>query len=323
MYRITKSDLQDLEMLKNIENEMYDCYMQLFQLDKDGKKDSLEYENILKRVKDIILLEDNIFSRLITSKEQIDAINEKIRDDWEIGKSSILIDVIFDRNEMIKARIANKFSSTILNYFLQHPESRFGTYGDLQELTEYASRVNLFVTTSNQYLIIDTLNISLAIMSELEESDGNCKWAKYALPFQVNDIEKELIKNGFRVNSNPFLINGLVKRMFSDVEDIDAIKESFLVNSSVCAIRSLIVNDDYSLLNSQEKIKCEWNMCYLRGLLVLMDNEQEDIYMQMLKDLLNDLGDSGMHYRSRGAIENILANHQRDKEIPQIVGLNL
>ena len=332
---MTREDLNDLEMLKNINIGILKKYRLLYELENLGKKDSEEYKNISEEIKHDIELEKGSISRLTITPEKCQSVVQYLRstDEFKNGSfknmrdfSIVIALADLTDEEVIFAYIYNIF----IQKKIENPDYLLNVVGVPKEaIDESMAEEKRFIAyqINLAFLVcLDSLNLTLAIM-ERQKREYNNSYLKvelnklaYNLAFMIPNLRNSLINQNFKFELNPFLVYQTASSIYNFPPNTEIrTKNAIVANCTNSLLSQIIAEPDDIYFTIPENIAILLsNQAEIRAFLVMADDQTRKLLVAKIKECINKLPNSNVGV-VKSCLENILEKLEEDKSIPQIV----
>lgn len=189
MYTLTERDLDFLKVYEELSKYLWQLYANLTHLDFLKKKDSIDFSEHIKKLKEFIELEDDVKKYLFSSPKKIDAIIRFYPDlskYLEISQTSVML------NSTRKKMFLNRLSKAI-------EQAKFNS----------GKPENMYILALSN----DISRIALAILNNesTEEERGTALEVSYIVSFAFELLEKNYVENNFDFTSPVYLTSNIVK----------------------------------------------------------------------------------------------------------------
>lgn len=335
-YTLTKSDLEELEVLKRICETIYEEYGDLRYLEEKGKLGTEEFQTKISCLKSTISLADNIFDGLSTdfsrNKAFIYFLYEQIKKEipsfpnLSYNDYPIINYYDFGKNVTLIGRILNRFSAKCIEdkegltketLRLMQVDSNILDNCDEEEKESIIEIVNA-IPAYNFYLASDMQALELSILTcHTEKANSEFKTKiKYESCFMLENLERIYLGNGFNADVHPYLINSCVKKMhnLSDSVVTKSKSEWMISNFQSIANRFLYAIDH------QNSDSIFFYQSYIRSILVLAGDE---VLSELFKQAQNLSSTSAASQMAKNCFLSAFDYVKEDKYIPQILSLGL
>ena len=192
-------------------------YKQIEHLEKNNKKNTLEYNCLIKELKKERKAEKDLLNLF---RNHLGEIKKALKEKYPFLENGISISPKDTKDEYLVAiRMMNELISfeTVLK---KHDYER----------------------GLSQYLTIDELSLSLSL-----DSASNLK---FLISFLVPDIEQELLNNNFEISSSPMVYNEAIKDMYSISDEYhEKYKDKILLYRYKKILEKIIMASDEDINN--------------------------------------------------------------------------
>lgn len=323
MYKLSSGDLEDYRMLKNIHLMIYEVYEALYKLELNGKKNSVEYDNLVKRLKDLKELEKSNGNRLLGSMALIDAFKDKIvkdeHDDF-YENYPLVFNPLANKDELLKFRFINLLSLKYQDFLTNAPKESIKLLetGETipQELLDTLRYIDLFVKN----VLLDQIRIAVTLFIEDSHQQTNINiWVKYALSYAISSIEDEFIAINFNKPESVMMYHKVVNGFFPQETPIKLTasnlnSSNLLANlSKIESLRNVYYYDELSVAS------INFLACTIRAALVMLDDEEAKILIDRINNAINNLKSISYTELTIKTLQNIIDSRASDKEKLQIV----
>lgn len=169
-------------------------------------------------------------------------------------------------------------------------------------------------------LHLDTLRCFLAILKQ-DNLNELSTYMKYKISCLFSEMEEEFLDNNFEIDTNPYISAQLYTDLFSEKETLKAIRTSQFLENSYIQIDHFLKYSDCDLEDSKIKDDLIMRMCFLRSLLIFLDNDKSNETLYQLNQFI--MSETG-YYKTK-KILNLFGEsfrHQKeDIKIPKILTL--
>ena len=314
MEKIQPDMEKDLDILLMFNDELYDIYAKLKDLEIEQKSNNSEFKQLIERAKQIIQLtstvEDRITTNLDDTQKLIKLLDEQMGIPYIPSAVKFLKCYGLPKDKMILVRIANSLSQ------------KFG-----QSFTK--SKNIPALTYRNGYKMLLNNNIDLMILSKIKRNglfeDESLKEhfyrIKYDMLFSNPELEKALIDANVQIDERPFIIrNGFNSLLgVSKEESVDC--EYDTIAPLIAGNMSLICKSDEELCS--DKSKTAQTIAFTYGILsalLLADNEELiNSALEAVKSAFDKTKDTSTFVVVNNLLEIILEDFEKDKSMYQFI----
>lgn len=263
---LKKHDYEDIDFLINISRVIKENYEQLYKIEKEFGKSSIEYKNCIEELKKNINIEKNIYNRINTSSIKCHSVIKYLTN---LGKYNTTLDsydlLLNDSYDIEISRIIIN-----LNYYMID-----------QKITNELNKKNgRIIDSSIKYILLlhnmrtDNIKSFLAILNQ-ENIDDLTIYMKYKVSYLFSEIEQEFINNEFEIDKNPYSIT----RMYNDI----LYKDDYIMNET--RLKLFVINfveqikifrNCYNLELQNLKVKNDLikRIFLLRALLIFIEDKE-------------------------------------------------
>lgn len=335
---LTKTDLEDLNMLLRVSELIWEDYNELLKLEHAGKMGTKEFDYFVERIKSSAALENNIYDRLTDNIEKcigsILFLEDKFSANFEFPDLEKGISLIWDDNfsaeDMIIVRMHNRFCLRYKDFFKQKKEKEINDM--LAYVPEFIkkSQIELMKASIDLQMFIqeDIVSLVITILSqEIEKSEGSLLnyellRAKYCYSMQLPNIENSLLSTKFVANQHPYLIHQCTRGIFQITdEEFEMIKSNTNERNLLRLINILLSYGDLKLLSIQNLHHAICIQTILRAILVIEGEEKCNKILMEIENILNQ--DIKGHKLAKKMILDAFEFAKKDRSIPQYVSFNL
>ena len=314
MEKIQPDMEKDLDILLMFNDELYDIYAKLKDLEIEQKSNNSEFKQLIERAKQIIQLtstvEDRITTNLDDTQKLIKLLDEQMGIPYTPSAVKFLKCYGLPKDKMILVRIANSLSQ------------KFG-----QSFTKSKNIPTL--TYRNGYKMLLNNNIDLMILSKIKRNglfeDESLKEhfyrIKYDMLFSNPELEKALLDANVQIDERPFIIrNGFNSLLgVSKEESVDC--EYDTIAPLIAGNMSLICKSDEELCS--DKSKTAQTIAFTYGILsalLLADNEELiNSALEAVKSAFDKTKDTSTFVVVNNLLEIILEDFEKDKSMYQFI----
>ncbi len=314
MEKIQPNMEKDLDILLMFNDELYDIYAKLKDLEMEQKSNNSEFKQLIERAKQIIQLtstvEDRITTNLDDAQKLIKLLDEQMGIPYTPSAVKFLKCYGLPKDKMILVRIANSLSQ------------KFG-----QSFTK--SKNIPALTYRNGYKMLLNNNIDLMILSKIKRNglfeDESLKEhfyrIKYDMLFSNPELEKALLDANVQIDERPFIIrNGFNSLLgVSKEESMDC--EYDTIAPLIAGNMSLICKSDEELCS--DKSKTAQTIVFTYGILsalLLADNEELiNSALEAVKSAFDKTKDTSTFVVVNNLLEIILEDFEKDKSMYQFI----
>lgn len=283
-YTLTSEDYETINTIQRITESINETYQKLLELDLQGRKAGEEYNRQIDYLKSSLKLEQNLYERIDTSTERLQAFIDYIKKENNVTYKPDFIDLLTNENignyERIIIKLSVKMTSRkdyitavripeITKYTLSTKDYKEVCQKEEVDLLLQISLENdllaLFLTLAKTK--IDKPHLDVEVKKELIRKI-------YRLSFFKENIERILINNNFNIPESALISNGFVEGFFKPLsKEIDEYRKKILINIAMNHINKIIMHYDHELLFL--KIEFETLLCELisRSVLQLLDDD--------------------------------------------------
>ena len=284
MYKLSLSDIKDIEMLINLTNSISDYYNQIKLLEQDNKRDTVEYTIVFKHLLNFISIEREMYKR-ISPKEKYLSYYLYISKNYNVTYKNNIIDTILNDKNLPLIRIIN----TLVSFIETTPDTMYilddkKIIDDLDTVdkVKYLSCLNkenidILPTIKN-----DILNIYLSYLASETSSTLNedIKYflinAKYIVSLTNKNVEEYLFKNNFSPRVDEIYIMHIFKGEIYNLSEItELLKYSYIVTFILPNIEKFLTFDNISLLTTTLNMEAILRLNLFKASLHTL--EEEDI----------------------------------------------
>ena len=330
-YNLKKEDYEDINSLIMISSQIKDLYDELYKLELDGKKETVEYSKVIEKLKSSLFVETNIYDRIGNSYEKSIQILMYLEQDNSKLKELEEIIPIFSSNliiSRIKSRIIRNAILKSANIIPDEAKLFLSINGvSSKEIMEsFSSSINI-----KESITLDLMNCLLAIIEKETISDkkinNGLKETKYIVSYLYQKVEKSLLENGFEIEKNPYIETILVGQINHwPNEIISKIKNLYGLEYYSQVLKSMLLYDDEDLKDDRIMIKMIINQTFLRTVFLLLDDETIMDLNSSFYDLIDDDKLQNVFENRQKIIEMIINAYRKvkkDKSIPKVISLKL
>ncbi len=314
MEKIQPNMEKDLDILLMFNDELYDIYAKLKDLEMEQKSNNSEFKQLIERAKQIIQLtstvEDRITTNLDDAQKLIKLLDEQMGISYTPSAVKFLKCYGLPKDKMILVRIANSLSQ------------KFG-----QSFTK--SKNIPALTYRNGYKMLLNNNIDLMILSKIKRNglfeDESLKEhfyrIKYDMLFSNPELEKALLDANVQIDERPFIIrNGFNSLLgVSKEESMDC--EYDTIAPLIAGNMSLICKSDEELCSNKSKTAQTIAFTYgILSALLLADNEELiNSALEAVKSAFDKTKDTSTFVVVNNLLEIILEDFEKDKSMYQFI----
>ena len=296
---------EDMTMLVNVTDAIYDTYLVLMNLEMYGNKNSLDYKNNLEILKHNITVFDNILNRISSNYEMgLKAYEYLIS--LERFKSSALVSrdlkfsfiTAFDKkDEMVLAYIKNRLYQKLL-YNPDYALAMANIPEEMQDdvIQSEVKRTLGFMTDYQCSIINDIYILFLTILDELKSKTINKivldKFAriKYSYGFVLPAVEEYLIDRCFDVDTKPYIFHHTLASLYQLSEkDFLNSKREIILNIVVGNLEFVKSLNDANFVDYQKLTLAIDIEAIVRACMVAADKETRNIILNLLNSLISSL----------------------------------
>ena len=314
---IIESFLQSATTINNIYNNIYN-------LEISSKKETSEYNNQLKLLKEAIEKENKIYHKSnLTIEQKFKIIELLTNSPNSINLNDINCIINQNENDIINRRIINiLIKETIITKDITDSKipqkinkliEKLKINTNQEEITK-----NIFKNSKIELAIKN--DITLVFLSIINETLNLFKYSNYQYELKKIIYNTSFINKDIEINSK--LINDILKNNQKNYNNIlNTIIKSQLKNQILALLE--IKNKEYN--NNKTNISSIINQCYIRALLTFLTEEDIYIINDKFHKLINSPNYLSKHPNNKISIENIincLKNIKYDKTKKRIISLN-
>lgn len=324
IYEFVSSDYELLKKLLKITKKIKLKYNELYNLELSGKKDSEEYNKLLKSLKYYIQMEDNLYEIIGTDINRLFLFYDYLcsnggndyEEEIEILKNS-------DENNIFKERIVCKISELILGYSFDEKKDEIDLEDDEKEQYDQEYKEYALIELSVQE------DISNSILVMIEKYSKNKKYDfaldmlikfKYNFLFTYKNIENTALKNNLDINIDLYLKSILLTDIYRKNKE-DTL---FTLNDYIDDLCKMEMQELMRLIRevkdeNYRRKKLVLTALLLRTFIIFMDSikvnniknilELESLLNMYDNDIVNEI------------LTDIYKENNKDKEIPKILSL--
>ena len=314
MEKIQPDMEKDLDILLMFNDELYDIYAKLKDLEIEQKSNNSEFKQLIERAKQIIQLTSTVEDRITTNLDDTQKLIKLLDEQMGIPYTSSAVKFLkcygLPKDKMILVRIANSLSQ------------KFG-----QSFTK--SKNIPALTYRNGYKMLLNNNIDLMILSKIKRNglfeDESLKEhfyrIKYDMLFSNPELEKALLDANVQIDERPFIIrNGFNSLLgVSKEESVDC--EYDTIAPLIAGNMSLICKSDEELCS--DKSKTAQTIAFTYGILsalLLADNEELiNSALEAVKSAFDKTKDTSTFVVVNNLLEIILEDFEKDKSMYQFI----
>lgn len=309
----SKEELAKIEEFLKAATRINEIYNKLYHLEINGKKDSEEYNKLLKMLKEAINIENNIYINDNLTLQKCIKMIELLASAPNSTKISN-INCIIEQNDsdIIVRRVINILTNKTLtnkNYAqnlipkemfeqlknLGIPIESKQAYKNLNNDTKVQVAINNDITIVFLSILEDTITFK-----KYETYRNKLLKAKYDTVFTLKDIEEQIIENKFTIPTTVYINSRFINDLLQSEPQVYNMIKSIEVQTkaSMHIIRLLnITDEDYKIENNN--IASIIRQCYIRSLLTFMNDDE----VYDLNDKFHELVES----------QNYLETHPYDR----------
>ena len=331
IYKLDIKDFENLESLLQISKEISDIYDKLCKLEIDNKKDSKEYNELLKELSKLIEKENKEYKqRKFTSEDCIKYLKILEAKTTIPGMDNRIVTTLkHSNNKMIRRIMLNLLNTLEKNKDFYQIVLNNGIPKDMPKIIESIPKEELLKGVENSVKIQGTLDndihsMFLSILEEAISYKSNTNYrtelieAKYCILFTHKNMESMFIERNFDIPSEIYISSKMMNQLLNQPEiSYDLIK--------LTKLKSMAKQDINKLLNLFDKQYEEHSIflnsiiteCHIRALLSLMENDDVESLNQEIHNTLNSSKYLSKHINDRIS-ETIVINcfiaFKKDKE---------
>lgn len=226
---VTGNNFLDMRSLVKITNLIYKKYVEIYELDLEGKVENQEYESKVNELKRLLALEE-VFYKSLDLQFLAESMTKHVDMFTEDKLASELIDVYESKKDrLIQRRIFKKV--------VEKPSVERNPHGRLtgREIANNALKQDFI----NTLLAIITQYINDEHFKDVREYFVNLK---YNLSFIYGSIERDFLENKFKVNPTPIWTHESIARE-------NGINENDLINMNLTETFN-VINYFISVINN-------------------------------------------------------------------------
>ena len=298
--KFDKKELQIIESYLKSSQKINIIYEKLYQLDINNKKNSIEYQNLIKELQKEINIETQKYQNSNLTTEQNTKIIELISTS-NTNKTDSISTIINQYDfDLISRRVFNILTNQIITNIDYTINKK-----DIQSLEflntfELSTNNNTYNEISNYTKIQIAINndIKLIFLLILQETLNLCKYSKYkndllkslySTSFINKEIEQELINNNFTLPNNIYLSSKLINDLLKSNNNIYNIITTILVEPlTEQNIFNLLEIKDNEYNNQFINIKAILTECYIRALLTFLNEERIKYQQNKFQHILSN-----------------------------------
>lgn len=209
IYEFVSSDYELLKKLLKITKKIKLKYNELYNLELSSKKDSEEYNKLLKSLKYYIQMEDKLYEIIGTDINRLFLFYDYLcpngdndyEEEIEILKNS-------DENNIFKERIACKILELILGYSFDEEKDEIDLEDDEKEQYDQEYKEYALIELSVQEDISNSILVMIEKYAKNEKYDFALDMLikfKYNFLFMYKNIENTALKNNLDINIDLYL----------------------------------------------------------------------------------------------------------------------
>lgn len=277
-YILTDTDYNDIKNLIKITQKINLLYQKLYKLDIEGKKETKEYDDILKNIISLRKEEEEYYN-LSFNKCMAYAhfIDNKLTDGHiSTDTTDNIINLKYTREFLI--RILSAYNSRIMNSKNINklvPEEFQYLAGD-EEFKKLLSDGSMIKDS----IIGDTYNTFMYFLDEeINKKENKCLKnklikLKYYASFINRDIEKEQLNNNFDNTNELYLSSKFVKELYRlDEKMYEELNKESSLYLAVDQMKELVKITDSEFLEDNTNISAIARCCFLRSAFLHLDDE--------------------------------------------------
>lgn len=328
---LTKTDIDDLEMLIHINENIFDIYRELTSLDCSGALGTKEFDEKLDTLKKWIEMLNNGLDRLSDNYEK----NKELMD-YLIGKAEMKMTkkgiftfctfLHLNKKDLVLYGIYNRLFKKIIDFEDEAILEVALMHGN-EELCEHEDfrKSILFQFCLSNYLISDTVQICLVLLSLLSKTTMEQFYAvsfKYYYAMLYPEVEKLFLSSKFALLEHPFLIHGMAKTIYGIRSEEAALMIKEFMSQFLSQYVDLLLGfSDKNLISAQDCMLVNHYLCDFRAKLVLLDEESLGKFHEKTETILNSC-DKPNKELLKQAIRDAFKAVDMDRSIPYVTTLD-
>lgn len=329
---------EDITMLINVTDAIYDNYIALVNLEISGNKKESEYRNLLKGLKHEISVFDNILNRISPNYQMGLQAYEYLISLDRFKKSPLasntlklsFITKLDERDEIVLTYIKNRLYQRLFrdsDYILATakgiPEEMQddAIIGDVKKILAFKSEY--------QYSIINdiyTLFLTIIASSKDKTSSKNIldKFTKikYSYSLILPSIEEYLVNRNFDVAAKPFIFHHTVASLYQVSESAFATcKREIILNVVAGNLEVVKYLNDRNFLDYQKLALVIDIEATIRSCLAVADKETRDIILNLLNSLISSLQSQYGYQTIAKILKKIPEKTNDDLSLMQVISI--
>lgn len=321
IYKFDIEDFKNLESLLQISTEISKIYDKLCTLEINNQKDSKEYQELLKKLAELIEKEKQEYQKrnftheecikylkLFESKSTIPGMDNRVitsikHQDNRISRRIMnnLLSIL-DQNKgfhqmVINGKIANDISNTISGI----------TREDLLKSMENSTKIQEAIDNDVHSMFLSILEEAISYKSNANYRAELIK-AKYCILFTHKNMESMFIDKNFDIPNEIYTSSKMLNQLLNQPEiSYNLIKYMKLKSMAKFDINGLLNLYDYEYQKPNNFFNSIITECHIRALLSLMENDNVNDFNQEIIDVLNSPKYLSKHINDRIS-ESIIIN---------------
>ena len=270
--KITKKDEDFIQKLLMIDEEIYKIYDKLSDLEFNNLLNTKEYQELLVRLKDLIVIEDSIYNLEKFDKERIKKLLNYLFNEEKFNK--------MDVKSLIARRISCELNNQYSNFAIDEKAKLVSSISnDLQNIT---------IFFANEYIKNQDFS---KYKKEIIRS------MKYFNVFFDKRLERNMVDSNFVIPDNIYISSNLFAEYLkvSDTE-LDDIKICFLNNIVLFQANFIATCPDSAFSNFDTYLNLIFSKCSLKAALILFPNYITDKFYDSILSLENNKNSKAFMY---------------------------
>jgi len=289
------------ELIK-ISLDIEKVYINLYNLENKGKKNSSKYLKTILELKELTIKEDNIYHKLEDDIIKLYEIFKYLKTNYCTSSDDLDSLIYNESGDLAIKRIIENILNAII---FAKKDFKIESSEDLEIISEIEQAEKKDYLKKG--LFIDTISSFL----NFNEEDFNKKTknkfikVKYMLALNYKDIENRLIKNNFEIKDCHYLI----ARIIADILDLNdeeyrSIKNDYKIARAV----SLVVELAGDIIDNLDKTDILLRKNMLRSLLIYLDEDYISLVLTLAFGLMTNAD------VSKSTFDDIFSNLDKDRE---------
>ena len=265
---LNTSDYEIINGLINLSKSIRKIYKKLRNIECKKGKDNSDYNYYLNFLKIVLDYEKTIYNKisLNSKKEYIKYLQNETNYRSSNDISDILLENHYNMPVFRVISILKRNSNLSEFSFVQNLDVlNDKTKADFFKLIAYSKSRMSKLQTDNIRSFLSVLNGT--------ENKKLITFIKYKVSYLVQDIEEEFINNGFNIEELPSVIPTNYYKSRTDINVMEQIQFQNFKQQFIKQLDYILNYSDFSLRSEYKRNDIILRICYLKGMLLLLDEK--------------------------------------------------